>query len=50
MTQEWHRGGYYISTDKNRLDEERWWLESSPANSERIPLPHIKQIEMHKTL
>ncbi len=20
MTQEWHRGGYYISTDKSRLD------------------------------
>ena len=48
MTQEWHRGGYYISTDKNRLDlavihaflTRSYWAAGIPIETVKKSLEH----------
>ena len=48
MTQEWHRGGYYISTDKSRLDlavihnflTTSYWAAGIPIETVKKSLEH----------
>ncbi len=56
MTQEWHRGGYYISTDKNRLDltvihnflTTSYWAAGIPIETVKKSMEHSLNFGVYK--